>query len=284
MRIHTFTIVCGTKACNASCPYCVSKMTPGSDLPVEPDWRNFAKGARLAADSGVTTALVTGKGEPALYPELLKGYVAACEEHFPLIELQTNGGPLAGRPELLGELYEAGLTTICISVTHHDPAVSCRIMRHNRPMDHWQLVSEAHDRGIAVRMNCTLVREARREVEDVVDFAGEFVAACSRNSVEQITLRNVSWPGTLEDQAMRDYIDANRDPASEDKIKRWLDQEGTLLLRLPHGGFIYDLKGQNVCLYTCLTESEDPNDIRQLIYFPDGHLRYSWQYPGAILL
>ncbi len=26
MRIHTFTIVCGTKACNAACPYCVSKI------------------------------------------------------------------------------------------------------------------------------------------------------------------------------------------------------------------------------------------------------------------
>ncbi len=25
MRIHTFTMVCGTKACNAACSYCVSK-------------------------------------------------------------------------------------------------------------------------------------------------------------------------------------------------------------------------------------------------------------------
>jgi hypothetical protein len=25
-------------------------------------------------------------------------------------------------------------------------------------------------------------------------------------------------------------------------------------------------------------------DIRTLIFFPDGHLRYNWEYGGAILL
>ena len=28
----------------------------------------------------------------------------------------------------------------------------------------------------------------------------------------------------------------------------------------------------------------NPDEVRQLIFFPDGHLRYSWVYDGAIIL
>ena len=34
----------------------------------------------------------------------------------------------------------------------------------------------------------------------------------------------------------------------------------------------------------CLTIDPSADDIRQLIFFPDGHLRYDWQYAGALLL
>lgn len=58
----------------------------------------------------------------------------------------------------------------------------------------------------------------------------------------------------------------------------------TPLLALPHGGMVYDVDGQNSGWGTCLTESTNPEDIRQLIFFPDGHLRYSWKHTGAIIL
>ncbi len=67
-------------------------------------------------------------------------------------------------------------------------------------------------------------------------------------------------------------------------IRSFLESDGTLLMTLIHGASIYDVKGQNVCLTDSLTLTARTDDLRQLIFFPDGHLRYDWQYPGAILL
>jgi hypothetical protein len=36
-------------------------------------------------------------------------------------------------------------------------------------------------------------------------------------------------------------------------------------------------------LTDCLTVAPAGEDIRQLIFFPDGHLRYDWQYQGSAL-
>jgi hypothetical protein len=53
-------------------------------------------------------------------------------------------------------------------------------------------------------------------------------------------------------------------------------------MRLPHGADVYDFRGQNVCLNNCLTPPNS-EEIRQIIFFPDGHLRYDWVYEGAII-
>src|SRR5258708_843709 len=66
MKIQTFTIVAGSLACDARCPFCVAEMTPahGTTLTLPaPNWRNFEKACQLALMSGVTTVLITGKGE-----------------------------------------------------------------------------------------------------------------------------------------------------------------------------------------------------------------------------
>jgi hypothetical protein len=55
-------------------------------------------------------------------------------------------------------------------------------------------------------------------------------------------------------------------------------------MHLPHGATIYDVKGQNVCMTNSLTLSTNPDEIRQLIYFPDGRLMYDWVHMGARVL
>ncbi len=55
-------------------------------------------------------------------------------------------------------------------------------------------------------------------------------------------------------------------------------------MTLMHGAVGYDVGGQNVCLTDCLTLDASNEDIRQLIFFPDGRLGYDWQYEGAVLL
>ena len=67
-------------------------------------------------------------------------------------------------------------------------------------------------------------------------------------------------------------------------MAKYLDANGKHLLNLVHGAKVYDVNGQNVCLTNALTINTNQDEIRQLIYFPDGHLRYDWQYEGAIIL
>lgn len=94
MKISTFSIVTGSAACNARCPFCVSHMTPPSDVELKPpevNWRNFKKACRLAQLGGTTTVMFTGKGEPTLFPDQISDYLMVLKGYdFPLIELQTN--------------------------------------------------------------------------------------------------------------------------------------------------------------------------------------------------
>ena len=104
-------------------------MTPANGIegrlrPV--NWRNFHIAARLARESGISTAMITSKGEATLFPQQVTEYLDALQrEGFPLIELQTNGIPLAEQPAKydthLRDWYQRNLSMIAISVVHHDP-------------------------------------------------------------------------------------------------------------------------------------------------------------------
>src|SRR3989344_5544133 len=126
MKVQTFSIVAGSEACNARCPFCISKMTPPMGVAFkEPpvNWRNFRKACQLAKACYVTTAMITSKGEPTLFPKQISKYLRAIEKfEFPIIEIQTNGIPIAERPSVYGkylaEWYELGLTTLAISIVH----------------------------------------------------------------------------------------------------------------------------------------------------------------------
>jgi hypothetical protein len=60
--------------------------------------------------------------------------------------------------------------------------------------------------------------------------------------------------------------------------------QGEELMRLVHGAVIYDVNQQNVCLTDSLTIDQQKEEIRQLIFFPDGRLVYDWVFAGARIL
>lgn len=290
MRIQTFTIVAGSEACNAVCPYCVSRMTPDYDLDEKlpaVNWRNFGLGCRFAKDSGVTTVLLTGKGEPTLFPDQLTAFMEALEPFaFPFLELQTNGLAIAdGRPvteEHLRRWYDLGLSTVALSVVHWESEQNAPIYRPRGSYpDLAALVERLHERGFSVRITAMLVKGIIDTVEEVERLADW----CRVHEVEQCTVRRISRPAVVADPAVGAWVDAHRPPdALVDDLRERFDRTGTRLLELVHGAVVYDVKGQNLCLSNCLTRSADAEQIRQLIFFPDGHLRYDWQHPGAILL
>lgn len=291
MKIQTLSILAGSEACNARCPFCISKMTPPWGVELEEpevNWRNFHIAARLAKQSGTTTAMITGKGEPTLFPNQVGKYIQALREHdFPLIELQTNGILLQEKKDKYDEhvrkWYEAGLTLVAVSIVHYEPEKNRQVYLPYKKnyIDLPALIGHLHDVGLSVRLACIMADgyiDSAGELERLIEFA-------RTNKVEQLTARPVNKPeesrnGEVEGWIAKNYLKKEQ---LED-IVSYITKEGKKLMSLPHGAVIFDVHGQNVCLTNSLTIGQEGEEMRQLIFFPDGHLRYDWRYEGAILL
>jgi MoaA/NifB/PqqE/SkfB family radical SAM enzyme len=291
MQIQTFSILTGSEACNARCPFCISKMTPPVGVTLdepEVNWRNFRVACRLAERCGVTTAMLTGKGEPTLFPEQITKYLQVLSEFpFPIIELQSNGILLVERAgtytKYLRDWYGLGLTTIAISIVHHLPEKNRAVYLPHRKayIDLPGLIQLLHGRGFSVRLACVMAGgfiDGRRGLQELIAFA-------RAHRVEQLTVRPVNKPSNGRNGAAQDWADRHHlRPDQLADIRGYLEEDGALLMTLVHGARVYDVGGQNVCLTDSLTIDAGSDDLRQLIFCPDGHLRYDWQYKGAILL
>ena len=291
MRIQTLSILAGSEACNARCPYCISKMTPAQGMRLsepEVNWRNFKIACRLAQQCGVTVVMLTGKGEPILFPEQITKYLQALEDYpFPLIELQSNGILFLDQQEEyarhLHDWYALGLTTIAISVAHYLPEKNHEIYLPHRKsyIDLPLLIQTMHAHKFSVRLTSVLADgyiDNRESLQAFIAFARE-------HQVEQLTFRPVNHPKSSRNPESFDWASRHHlKPEQLADIQTYLESHGHLLMTLVHGAQVYDVEGQNVCLTDSLTIDPRSEDLRQLIFFPDGHLRYDWQYPGAILL
>ena len=286
MKFHTLSIIAGGTGCNASCPFCIAALTPKNGLtPQAPkmNTRNLGKACQLARDCGVSTALITGKGEPTLYPDHIDLILGIIRGHdFPIIELQTNGLLIGDQShkaiEQLTRWYSYGLTTIAISVVHYDPEKNRAIYTPKREkyIDLPLLIANLHTIGFSVRLFVVMIKDhidTPPAVLGMVDFA-------FANKVEQVTLVPVTMPTADQSHWV---LDNHVSKENLEDVHNCLDSLGTKLLTLAHGAIVYDVHGQNICLSNCLTIDPSGEEIRSLIYFPDGHVRYAWQYPGAIL-
>lgn len=301
MKIQTFSVVVGGDACNAKCPYCVSKLTGSKNgliegqKPMEINRRNFNIACNFAKQSGVSTVLLTSKGEPLLYPNHISRYLEMLEKwQFPFIELQTNGILLHRQAtgsfllyHLLKDWYAAGLTTVSLSCVHWLPAKNQEIFGEDIHL--LSNVAMLHELGFSVRVSCVGIAGMIDDTNTVL----AFVDFCKRHSVEQFTWRpvtNIPEKDTVKNPVKRgihNWINLNGvDEKNIKAITDWFDFEGnaTVLLELAHGAKVYDCYGQNISLNSCLTHRPDPDDIRQLIFSSDGHLRFSWVYKGAIII
>ncbi len=288
MKINTFSIIAGTAACNASCPYCISKMTGIEEVGFkEPEinWKNFNKACRLAQVNNVSTVLITGKGEPTLYPEQITKFLKNIGKYdFPLIELQTNGLTLAKKEydKYLKEWLNLGLNTIAISIVHYKREENGKIFTPNREYPELEkLIDKLHKIGYSIRLSCLLMKEfidTPEEIKDLVEFA-------KSNKVEQVTLRKLGVEKDSENSEIKAWCEKHAMKSSDiTKIKNHLDKNAKRLMVLPHGAIVYELEKQNLCLTDCVMVRPNTDEIRTLIFFPDGHLRYNWEYGGAILL
>lgn len=284
MKFGSFSIVAGTTACNAKCPFCIARATPNNGLEAKlskMNLRNLEKACILAENSGVNSVLITGKGEPTLFPEQISDYLKFLRHRrFPMLELQTNGLAIASRKldSFLELWYWLGLTTIAISVVHYDTKKNAEIYTPgNYYFDLSILISNLHKMGFSVRLSVILLKnyiDTVEKFEQLINFAKE-------NNVEQVTLTPAEIPVEIEKHWL---VENQIESSNYQYILSQLTNHGKLLLEFhSSGALVFDYKGQNVCISNCLSKNINPEEIRSLIYFPDGHVRYSWQYPGAIL-
>lgn len=290
MKIQTFTIVAGTCLCNAKCPYCISKMTPlqgvGYEIP-KTNWINFHKACRLAQMNNVTTVLITGKGEPLLYPNQISDFLKNLKQFdFPLIEIQTNGLVLGNNFEkykkYLIEWRKLGLNTIAFSIVHYERDKNKQIYTPNGSyIDLPSVIEKLHRLGYSVRLSCIMLNG----FIDSIDKVNNLIQKAKEWSVEQLTIRSVTTPKKSENKEVYDWTKKRIIPKEVlSGINKFLEKNGNKIMTLDCGGIVYDYNGQNICMSDCLTIKPDTEDLRQLIFFPDGHLRYDWQYKGAVLL
>lgn len=301
MQIQTFSIVVGSRACNAQCPFCVSAMTGFDQVSSEPghlDEQGFNKAARLAELGGCTTALLTGKGEPTLFPKEITRFLDPINRNhnFPIIELQTNGisiGRLANKmghsnisTDNLFEWRRLGLDTIAISVVSIHNVHNKEIYLGNKSEypDLATTIGYLRAFGFTVRLCVMMSKTWTCSYENVL-LAIQFA---KRNHVSQLTFRPiVSTTKKTENKDVNTFIEHNG--LSPRLVKRIYgkvdgDSRATRIMSLVHGATVYDFDGQNVCMSNCLTnEPEKTNEIRTLIYYSSGEISYDWQYKGAII-
>jgi len=297
MKFQTMSLLAGTSVCQASCPFCVARMTGDNykTPPVDIHGRNLVKAINLASQGQVTSVIITGKGEPTLYPQHIDYYMKHLDHHasFPFIELQTNAEVLGKEfyglrgtsltpQDKLKEWYQKGMTTIMISNVGYDMDVNRRIYFPKRK-DHIDIprtVNTIHEAGLIVRYTTVGIKggiDSPEELEKLLDFTSSL-------GIEQVTWRPVAVPSKPEDTEAGQWVQGNHLTAEEiDKIHSYVHLGGTPLYSLVHGATVYDFKGHNLCISNCLTH--EPGDtLRQLIFFPDGRLYTDWQFKGSRLL
>jgi molybdenum cofactor biosynthesis enzyme MoaA len=259
------------------------------DLIESVNWRNFKIACATAERARATTAMLTGKGEPTLWPNLITEYLLRLNHPkliFPIIELQTNGIGIARgqiHDSYLERWYRLNLTTIGISVAHYDPKKNKEIYLGNKGSypSLPKLIKKLHGFGFTVRLCCVAAVgyiDSANEVMNMVEFARD-------NNVEQLTVTPINAPTASEDAGAAEWTKKHK---LQENIVRaiveHLDRVGTRDRKLLHGGVVYDVSGQNICLNNCLSqEVGDERELRNLIFFPDGHLRPRWDLKGSII-
>jgi MoaA/NifB/PqqE/SkfB family radical SAM enzyme len=283
MKVQTMSIIVGDETCNAKCPFCISKQTGYPQFQIN-DYIKLSKlkkSCDYARSCGAKTALITGKGEPTLHVKELLEYIDVANHYFPIVELQTNGLNIRQLYEkdapynhnnVLHEMKGRGLDTICISVVHWEDKFNHSIYVRDEEKQYPSLIATIKllkALRFTIRLSCVGING----YIDNVDKLEQMIDFCRDNYIDQLTWRPVvsdSDKYKISDEVTNEICN---------EVAVW----GTPLLDLMHGGIVYDVKGQNVCMTNCLTHSVDEHEVRQLIFYPDEKLRYSWKHMSAVI-
>jgi hypothetical protein len=243
--------------------------------------RNIPKVRTLAKAAGVSSVLITSKGEPLLH---FDGIARVCEyfKDFPL-ELQTNGIYLSNDLTTVKNLKDLGIDVIAISVDSFDDL--------DRVADVLSMTWE-------MNMTNRICLNLTNMIPSTTDFREAFNRIKCNYNLNQLLIRNIMVPrktaDTKEAEAAIKWIAQN---AHRTRYNEWLsqfrlmigafpesDSSHNLIRVLPHGAEVFDLDGIAVSFSDyCLQEANNTEDIRSLIFLEDGHMYTAWDKQSSRL-
>lgn len=298
LKVQTFTVIAGTMACNAYCPDCVSKMTTPRDLYdiynfEDVEWSNFQIAANLALAGGANTFLITGKGEPTLYPQQINDYLSFLQNEkynqMAMKELQTNALNFHDDEFLkqgwLQRWYDNGLRVMCLSLVDVDDtpnkAFYCGNKHEYPPLA--KTVEILHDLGYTVRASITMTKDVIDNPEDIE----RVVSVCNDLEIAQLSIRPVRKPaGDTNCPRIARWVEKNQ--LSDFQIETIRDyvakNNDRVLDNMMHGAILYEFRGRNLCLTDCLTLDPNVKGFRQLIFSSNGRLVTDWTSQATMLM
>lgn len=293
MIFQSGSICIGSNACNADCFYCVSKQTCKelkNKKPIEKE-ENFPKFLSiLRRQPGLIPLIITGQGEPTLFPEeISKKLNFINNDDFPIVELNTNsifldqGFKYYGSIEqVLSSWRRLGLTHICVSSVGVDKLDNQTIFgdKWSQSINTRFLVLKS--KGFTTRLNVVMLKDYVQDVNSVIEVI-EY--AKDSGNIDEITFRPVvvasNTPEEIKNKTSKHLIPIKNKMA----IKAYFDSEFPLINKLAYGASVYDVYGMSVCLTSCLDHDPSGQEItRSLIYKSNGHICYTWQHEGSILI
>lgn len=278
----------GSPKCDKNCPYCVSNMTYG----VRPDKKlflsNLSKAKTVARTSGVSSVLITAKGEPFLYQNMRT--IGSQMREWPL-EIQTNG-------KLLFSLFEDGDGDVdeFSGVVHEAFNVIAVSIDEWETWEKYQPMFEAFEiLGKIVRVTLNVTDKLLKDKSfDPIGCGGGWIfnqalRMAKDTSVRQLSFRRIVVPQyhTFSDASIQ-TMEWIHDHSCEGIYNGLLDslaaQEKKFVRSMDFGAEVYDIDGISVTHFDeCVQSGSEDYEIRSLIYQEDGHLYTTWDSPGSIL-
>jgi pyruvate-formate lyase-activating enzyme len=283
----TLSLVAGPDTCNAHCPFCIARMVPSKHVDRKSTPINkpmLGKALEMATAGGSDTVLITGNGEPTIFPDQITTYleeVSQFEAANGLVlrkELQTNGILLESQSHKydshLSRWASLGLQTIAVSVSHYDPKKNREIYTPQKEYINLEsLIDRIKSHGIRVRLTVVLMRDFidnKEEVQKMLEFA-------KLNEVDEVSLLPVNTPDISYDQEVSDWIATNHLSLEEQQsIQLFIEENSTLLRTFGFGAKVYDFAGQSVCITDCVAKMPEDQGQRRLIYYPKGAISHDW--------
>jgi hypothetical protein len=288
LRVQSLSVMCSNRTrCSASCRFCISRTTPGEDCPTNGvqklDLNRLQVGLEFARRAGAMTAILTGKADPLQeYFQDLCLLIKACRREMPTVDMHTNGlGFLIGQKMDIASLASHGLTMITFSIASQMQEVNAQLMgplfaKYNT----WECVKEAAAVGLLTRCSVVMNKSGVKDLNDLLNY----ICWARNHGTHQVVVREL-WLPDCSQTIKNEVATFNRDnflPIAPIEKQFAVNEEASLVNRLPWGQAVYDYMGVNVTFAHC-AESYHGGTLKSLVHRADGHGYMDWDHKGSVL-